>query len=378
MLVRGLDLPPHWLPRKYLLNFLGSFTIFLTELSHETRNNTDRDENIKHRKYFASISLRRKISISNRRRSHKGEVETIEVTSSFDKMIKKCPRDKYKESAKCLIFESEERAKNIFQNFHSGIVVKKYVCHAHKLDEKMIFLIYLYNIFRASFCFLLYYFCFEVMLSLVATPIGNLEDITLRALRVLREADLVVCEDTRHSGSLLKHYEISKPLKSFHSHSTREDAAKIVTEAKEKNVAYISDAGMPWISDPAYLLVQEAIAEEVRIEVIPGANALLTGLIGSGLHMHDFRFLGFLPLKKGRQTLLKSLSDKDYTVVIYESPHRITKTLTDLANFLGEQTWACIARELTKIHETYHRGTLAELSELAQKGAFRGEIVLIF
>ena len=130
----------------------------------------------------------------------------------------------------------------------------------------------------------------------------------------------------------MKHFEISKPLQSFHSHSTREQAKKLIERAQNDNVAYISDAGTPGISDPAYLLVQEAIEQSIKIEIIPGASALLTGLIGSGLHMHDFRFLGFLPLKKGRQTLLKSLKEKDYTAIVYESPHRIEKTLSELAD----------------------------------------------
>jgi len=216
------------------------------------------------------------------------------------------------------------------------------------------------------------------MLSLVSTPIWNLEDITLRALRTLKEADLIICEDTRHSGHLLKHFEISKPLQSFHSHSTREQAKKLIERAQNDNVAYISDAGTPGISDPAYLLVQEAIEQSIKIEIIPGASALLTGLIGSGLHMHDFRFLGFLPLKKGRQTLLKSLKEKDYTAIVYESPHRIEKTLSELADTFWWDYRVCLARELTKIHETYHRDTLENLQKEAKKGVFRGEIVIIF
>lgn len=216
------------------------------------------------------------------------------------------------------------------------------------------------------------------MLSLVSTPIWNLEDITLRALRTLKEADLIVCEDTRHSGHLLKHFEISKPLQSFHSHSTREQAKKLIERAKNEHIAYISDAGTPGISDPAYLLVQEAIEQNVKIEVIPGASALLAGLVGSGLHMHDFRFLGFLPLKKGRQTLLKSLKEKDYTAIIYESPHRIEKTLSDLENTFWGEHRACLARELTKIYETYHRDILENLQKEAKKDVFRGEIVIIF
>lgn len=215
------------------------------------------------------------------------------------------------------------------------------------------------------------------MLSLVSTPIWNLEDITLRALRTLKECDIVVCEDTRHSGSLLKHFEISKPLQSFHSHSTREQAAKIIELAREKHIAYISDAGTPGISDPAYLLVQEAIAQWIVVESIPGPSALLTALIPSGMHMHDFRFLGFLPLKKGKQTLLRELALKDYTAIIYESPHRISKTLDDLRKTFWWEKTACVARELTKIYETYHRWTLDKLYELAEKWIFRWEIVII-
>jgi len=216
------------------------------------------------------------------------------------------------------------------------------------------------------------------MLSLISTPIWNLEDITLRALRVLSEADLVICEDTRHSGHLLKHFEISKPLQSFHSHSTREQAKKLVERAKNEHVAYISDAGTPGISDPAYLLIQEAIEQDIKIEAIPGPSALLAGLIGSWLHMHDFRFLGFLPLKKWRQTLLRELAKKDYTAIIYESPHRIEKTLSELIDIFWSEYSICLARELTKIHETYHRDTLKNLLESARKGVFRGEIVIIF
>ncbi len=148
--------------------------------------------------------------------------------------------------------------------------------------------------------------------------------------------------------------------------------------AQNEHIAYISDAGTPGISDPAYLLVQEAIEQNIKIEVIPGASALLTWLVGSGLHMHDFRFLGFLPLKKGRQTLLKSLKEKDYTGIVYESPHRIEKTLSDLENTFWGEHRVCLARELTKIYETYHRDTLENLRKEAKKDVFRGEIVIIF
>lgn len=216
------------------------------------------------------------------------------------------------------------------------------------------------------------------MIYFVSTPIWNLEDITLRALRVLHECDLIVCEDTRHSGHLLKHFTIKKPLQSFHSHSTREHAKKIIELALEKNVVFISDAGTPGISDPAYLLIQEAIMQDVRIEVIPWASALLTALIWSWHHMHDFRFLWFLPLKKWRQTLLRSLKEKEYTAVIYESPHRIEKTLSELSDIFWPEYIICIARELTKIHETYHRDMIVNLISEAKKWIFRGEMVLIF
>lgn len=216
------------------------------------------------------------------------------------------------------------------------------------------------------------------MIYFVSTPIWNLEDITLRALRVLNECDVIVCEDTRHSGHLLKHFTIKKPLQSFHSHSTREQSKKIIELALEKNIAFISDAGTPGISDPAYLLIQEAIIQDVRIEIIPWASALLTALIWSWHHMHDFRFLWFLPLKKWRQTLLRSLKEKEYTAVIYESPHRIEKTLSELNDIFWPEHIICIARELTKIHETYHRDKIVNLISDAKNWIFRGEMVLIF
>ncbi|MFZ4462155.1 MAG: 16S rRNA (cytidine(1402)-2'-O)-methyltransferase [Patescibacteria group bacterium] len=175
------------------------------------------------------------------------------------------------------------------------------------------------------------------ILSLVSTPIGNLEDITLRALRTLRESDYIACEDTRTSGILLNHYEITgKKTISFHSHtgSTKEDAI-IQLLLDGANIALISDAGTPGISDPAYSLVRKAIDAGITLCPIPGASAVLSALVCSGLQTHHFTYLGFLPIKKGRKTLLESLKDKEHTVVIYESVHRIEKTLSELEAYFG-------------------------------------------
>lgn len=217
------------------------------------------------------------------------------------------------------------------------------------------------------------------MLSIVSTPIWNLEDITLRALRTLREADVIACEDTRTSGVLLHHYEISKPLISFHAHSGDVKVEKIITLLQEgKHVALISDAGTPGISDPAYILVKRAIEENITIVPIPGASAVLSALVGSGMHMHDFRFLGFLPVKKGRETLFKSLQDKNYTVVIYESVHRIIRTLSDMEKYLGSDHQIVVARELTKKFEEFQHGTVKECREYYEKNVCKGEFVVIF
>lgn len=217
------------------------------------------------------------------------------------------------------------------------------------------------------------------MLSIVSTPIGNLEDITLRALRTLREADIIACEDTRTSGVLLNHYEISKSLISFHAHSGDVKVEKIIALLQEgKHVALISDAGTPGISDPAYILVRRAIEEDITVVPIPGASAVLSALVGSGMHMHDFRFLGFLPVKKGRETLFKSLQNKDYTVVVYESVHRIMRTLSDLEKYFGPDHHIVVGRELTKKFEEFRRGTIAEVREYFEKNTCKGEFVVVF
>lgn len=215
-------------------------------------------------------------------------------------------------------------------------------------------------------------------LYLVATPIGNLEDITFRAVRILKEVDLIAAEDTRHSHVLLKHYGITTPCTSFHSHSSDAKAQALVEEIRSgKSMALITDAGTPGISDPAWALVQVALKAEIPVVPIPGAAAFLTALMGSGLPMNEFVYLGFIPAKKGRQTLFESLREAEQTTVLYESPHRLLKTLTQMQSILGDDRVMVIARELTKMHETFHRGTLAELTAVAKKSPMKGEMVLL-
>ena len=215
-------------------------------------------------------------------------------------------------------------------------------------------------------------------LYIVATPIGNLEDITHRAIRILKEVDLIAAEDTRHSGILLRHYGITTPTTSFHSHTSDAKAKALAAElAAGKNMALITDAGTPGISDPAWTLIQAALAQNVSIVPVPGQAAFLTALMGSGLPMNEFLYLGFIPAKKGRQTLFESLLEESRTVVLYESPHRLTKTLVQMAEILGSNRVVILARELTKMHETFHRATLGELLAEAQKKPFKGELVLL-
>jgi len=215
------------------------------------------------------------------------------------------------------------------------------------------------------------------MLYIVSTPIGNLEDITLRALRTLKEVDLIAAEDTRHSHILLQKYEIKTPVTSFHSYSTDAKLESIVRELKDgKEVALISDAGTPGISDPAYSLIRRAIEEGVKIVPIPGASALLTAIVSSGLPMDKFVYLGFLPLKKGRQTLLKSLQTEERTLVIYESPHRLLKTLEHLKEYLGDREIA-VCRELTKVFEETLRMKISDAIKHFTQKKPKGEFVLI-
>src|SRR5436190_8825822 len=197
------------------------------------------------------------------------------------------------------------------------------------------------------------------MLYLVPSPIGNLKDITLRALEVLKEADLILAEDTRTSSHLLKHYDINRPLSPYHQHNEHRIVKHLVEQlAAGKKIALITDAGTPGISDPAFLLVRECIKADVTIECLPGATAFVPALINSGIPTNRFSFEGFLPLKKGRQTLLKELAEEERTMVFYESPVRLVKTLEEFIKYFGEDRQCSVSRELTKLFEENKRGTL--------------------
>ena len=221
-------------------------------------------------------------------------------------------------------------------------------------------------------------------LYLVATPIGNLGDITLRALEILKAADLIACEDTRQTQKLLNHYDILTPTISYHEHNERERAAKLIEELKAgARIAVVSDAGMPGISDPGSVLVREAIAAGINVIPIPGANAALSALIASGLPSDEFHFIGFLPEKAGaRRTRLEVLAtqprDSAETAILYEAPHRIADTLADVEAVFGPALRIVAARELTKLHEEFLRGTIAEVrAQLAVRDRVRGEFVLL-
>ncbi|MDX1439020.1 MAG: 16S rRNA (cytidine(1402)-2'-O)-methyltransferase [Rubricoccaceae bacterium] len=217
------------------------------------------------------------------------------------------------------------------------------------------------------------------MLYLVPTPIGNLEDITLRALRILKEVDLIACEDTRTSGVLLQHYDIDTPRTSFHIHNEHGKAKRLVDRMQAgESVALITDAGTPGISDPGYLLVRETLDAGIDIEALPGPTAFVPALVASGLPTDRFVFEGFLPQKKGRQTRIQALAEETRTIVLYESPHRLVKLLNQLIEHLGEDRPAAVARELTKKFEEVRRGTLAELHAwYADQPKVRGEIVVV-
>ena len=217
------------------------------------------------------------------------------------------------------------------------------------------------------------------LLYLVPTPIGNLEDITLRALRILREADLVACEDTRTSGTLLAHYDIETPTTSYHEHNEHEKTPRLVKRLRAGHtLALITDAGTPGISDPGFLLARAAHEASAEVQALPGATAFVPALVASALPAHRFAFEGFLPKKKGRQSRLDALAEEERTLIFYESPHRLLRTLADLAGALGPQRRATVARELTKRHEELRRGTLSELrSYFSGKENVRGEIVLV-
>lgn len=215
-------------------------------------------------------------------------------------------------------------------------------------------------------------------LFIVPTPIGNLEDMTFRAVRILKEADVIFAEDTRNSIHLLKHFSIEKPLRSYHQHNEHKIASDIVALIGEgKKVALVSDAGTPGISDPGFLLVRECLAAGIDVETLPGATAFVPALVNSGLPCDSFLFVGFLPQKKGRQTKFKVLQEEKHTTVLYESPFRLVKTLEELKQYLGEDRKASVSRELTKIYEENKRGTLAELVKHFSEKPVKGEIVII-
>ena len=216
------------------------------------------------------------------------------------------------------------------------------------------------------------------MLYLVATPIGNLGDITVRALDVLKSVDVIACEDTRHSLNLLRHYQIEKPLVSYHEHNEARRTAELIEQLAEgKKVAIISDAGMPGISDPGHRLLRACQGRGVPYTIIPGPSSLLTGLIGSGFSAEQFFYGGFLPVKSGgRERDLRAAAEREETTVFFESPHRILKTLEAAVPIMGDRQ-ICVARELTKTFEEYRRGTAAELLAHYTAHPAKGEIVLV-
>lgn len=215
-------------------------------------------------------------------------------------------------------------------------------------------------------------------LYLVPTPIGNLKDMTFRAVEILKESDVVLAEDTRNSGILLKHYEIETPMRSYHMHNEHQATEDIIRQLKDGQIiSIITDAGTPGISDPGYLLAKECVAHNITIECLPGATAFVPALVVSGLPNNEFTFIGFLPVKKGRKTKLESLVEKKKTMVFYESPHKIGRTLKDLAETFGNERRASLSREISKKFEETLRGTLSELAEIAEKRNLKGEMVLV-
>lgn len=215
-------------------------------------------------------------------------------------------------------------------------------------------------------------------LYVVPTPVGNLEDMTFRAIQVLKEADLVLAEDTRTSGILLKHFEIKKPMQSHHKFNEHQTVENVINRLRAgETVALVSDAGTPGISDPGFLVVRECVRNGIEVHCLPGPTAFVPALVASGLPCDRFCFEGFLPQKKGRQTRLKALADETRTMVFYESPHRLLKALAQFAEVFGADRQAAVSREISKVHEETVRGTLAELVEHFTANEPRGEIVII-
>ncbi|MEI6946270.1 16S rRNA (cytidine(1402)-2'-O)-methyltransferase [Paraflavisolibacter sp. H34] len=216
------------------------------------------------------------------------------------------------------------------------------------------------------------------MLYLVPTPIGNLKDITLRALEVLGEVEVILAEDTRNTSRLLNHYNIVKPLSPYHQHNEHKVLQHLIDQMLAgKKMAVVTDAGTPGISDPAFLLVRECIRNDIRVECLPGATAFVPALVNSGLPINRFVFEGFLPPKKGRHTLLTQLAQEERSIVLYESPLRLVKTLEELAQYFGEDRPCSVSRELSKMFEENKRGSLKEVAEYFKSKTVKGEIVIV-
>jgi 16S rRNA (cytidine1402-2'-O)-methyltransferase len=216
------------------------------------------------------------------------------------------------------------------------------------------------------------------MLYLVPTPLGNLKDMTFRSVEVLQLVDVILCEDTRTSSKLLQHYQIQKPLSPYHQHNEHKIVGHLIDQLKAgKTFALITDAGTPGISDPAFLLVRDCIKEGIRVECLPGATAFVPALVNSGIPTNRFVFEGFLPLKKGRQTMLKELAVEPRTIILYESPMRLVKTLKELATYFGADRLASVSRELTKMFEENKQGSLQDLAVYFESKSVKGEIVIV-
>lgn len=216
------------------------------------------------------------------------------------------------------------------------------------------------------------------MLYIIPSPIGNLADITFRAVEILKNVDLILAEDTRTSSVLLTHYQINKPLSPYHQHNEHKIVAHLADQMSAgKKVALLTDAGTPGISDPAFLLVRECIKNNIAVECLPGATAFVPALVNSGLPINSFCFEGFLPLKKGRQTFLKRMATEERTMVFYESPMRLVKTLNNFIEYFGAERQCCVSRELTKKFEENKRGTLQEVHDHFNAKAVKGEIVIV-
>ena len=216
------------------------------------------------------------------------------------------------------------------------------------------------------------------ILYIIPTPIGNLEDITLRAIRLLKEVDLILAEDTRTTSFLLKHYEIQNKMQSFHKYNEHKALMSIINRLTAgENIALVSDAGTPGISDPGFLIARECARAEIKVECLPGATALIPALVASGIPADRFCFEGFLPLKKGRQTRLKELAEETRTIILYESPYRVVKTLKQLGETMGEDRYVAVCREISKLHEEIVRGTINDAISHFEAKEPKGEFVIV-